>query len=241
MSDSGRARLQVRRNDEIYAVDGGWFRARWHFSFDRYWDPEHMGIGTLRVFNHDTLVPGAIWPMHPHRDVEGITYVLKGEFEHADSLGNGGVLLPGGVQRMRLGSGAEHSERNHSPTEEMQFIQMWILPDTPGLKPDVQQRQHTLEDRKNRLLQILRPEGTAEDGLDVHQDARMYVACLDEGVSVAHAFRDGHVGYLYVIQGRLDANGNAMQSGDAAYIRSAGALDLQATGTSELLLVDTIA
>src|ERR671914_1336805 len=113
------APLRVRRDPEIYAADGGWFRARWHFSFDQYYDPEQMGIGTLRVFNHDTLAPGAVWPMHPHRDIEGITYVVAGHFEHADSLGNDGVLLPGGVQRMRLGSGAQHSEGNHSPSDEM--------------------------------------------------------------------------------------------------------------------------
>ena len=96
-----------------------------------------MGIGTLRVFNHDTLMPGAVWPMHPHRDIEGITYVVAGHFEHADSLGKGGVLEPGGVQRMRLGRGAEHSERNHSRTEPMQFLQLWIVPARRGLEPSV--------------------------------------------------------------------------------------------------------
>ena len=119
-----------------------------------------MGIGTLRVFNHDTLAPGAVWPMHPHRDVEGITYVVAGHFEHADSIGGGGVLEAGGVQRMTLGSGAQHSERNHSQTEEMQFLQLWILPERRGLKPEVAQRQHTTEDRHNRYLRIIRPMGT---------------------------------------------------------------------------------
>ena len=142
------APLRIRRDSEIYATDGGWFRARWHFSFDQYHDPENMGIGTLRVFNHDTLVPGATWPMHPHRDVEGITYVPKGQFEHAGSLGNGGVIEAGGVQRMTLGSGTLHSERNGSKTEPMRFLQFWILPDTAGLKPSLEQRQFTREDRR---------------------------------------------------------------------------------------------
>ena len=238
MSD---ARLELRRHDDIYAIDGGWFRARWHFSFDQYYDPEHMGIGTLRVFNHDTLVPGAIWPMHPHRDIEGITYVVKGEFEHADSLGNGGVLLPGGVQRMRLGSGAQHSERNHSPDHEMQFIQMWILPDTQGLSPDIQQHQFNEEDRTDRLLQILHPAGTNENGLDVHQEARMYVARLSAGVEVAHEFPVGHVGYLYLLQGRMVVNGAEMRSGDASYVRTDGAVLIQARSTCEAILVDTTA
>ncbi|MBI4320196.1 MAG: pirin family protein, partial [Chloroflexi bacterium] len=131
------APLQIRRDAEIYAASGGWFQARWHFSFDRYYDPSNMGIGKLRVFNHDTLVPGAIWPAHPHQDVEGITYVVSGTFEHADSLGNGGVLPAGSAQRMTLGSGAWHSERNHSKIEPMQFIQMWITPSRRGITPSV--------------------------------------------------------------------------------------------------------
>ncbi|MDQ6714452.1 MAG: pirin family protein, partial [Candidatus Dormibacteraeota bacterium] len=127
--------LQVRRDREIHREEGGWFQARWHFSFDRYRDPRQMGVGPLRVFNHDRLAPGAIWPMHPHADVEGITYVWKGTFGHADSLGNDGILHPGGVQLMTLGSGAEHSEQNGSKTEPMEFLQLWILPDTPSLPP----------------------------------------------------------------------------------------------------------
>lgn len=134
------ALIEIRRDSEIYAIDGGWFQARWHFSFDQYFDPQNMGIGTLRVFNHDTLVPGAVWPMHPHRDIEGITYVVAGTFEHADSAGNGGVLPPGAVQRVTLGSGMMHSERNHSKTEPMQFIQMWIIPEQRGLPPSIEQR-----------------------------------------------------------------------------------------------------
>ncbi len=233
------AQIAIRRDREIYAADGSWFRARWHFSFDRYYDPENMGVGKLRVFNHDTLVPGAIWPMHPHRDVEGITYVVAGQFEHADSLGNGGVLLPGGVQRMTLGSGALHSERNHSKTEPMQFIQMWIMPDRRGLPPSVQQRQHTEKDRHNKLLQILRPDGTEGTGVEVHQDASMYVSRLDPGVTVEHEFGGGRGGYLYLIEGDVELDGERMTSGDAAKITAAGLLRILGRATSELILVDT--
>ena len=116
--------LTVRRDQEIHREDGGWFRAAWHFSFDRYRDPDQMGVGPLRVFNHDQLAPGAVWPMHPHADVEGITYVCKGTFRHADSLGNDGILRPGGIQLMTLGSGADHSEQNGSQTEPMEFLQL---------------------------------------------------------------------------------------------------------------------
>ena len=233
------APIQVRRDREIYAKDGGWFRARWHFSFDDYYDQANMGIGTLRVFNHDTLVAGAVWPMHPHRDVEGITYVVAGEFEHADSLGNDGVLLPGGVQRMTLGSGAYHSERNHSKTEEMQFIQMWIMPSERGLPPSVEQRQYSEKDRHNRLLRILRPEGSDGEGVSVHRDVSMYVSQLEPGVSVEHQFGERRGGYLYLISGEADVNGGPMRAGDAAYVRGTGSLSAIATGLSELLIVDT--
>ena len=238
--DGGRlAPLVVRRDAEIYGIDGGWFQARWHFSFDRYHDPQHMGIGTLRVFNHDTLVPGAVWPMHPHRDVEGITYVVAGEFEHADSLGNDGVLRPGGIQRMRLGRGAEHSERNHSQTEPMQFLQLWILPAQRGLQPRNDQRQYTARDRHNRLLRVIRPQSDAGDEIDVAQDASIYVARLDPGVAVEQTLAVGHGGYLYLIEGGVDLNGERLMTGDAAYLTGDGLVRIRAEARSELLLVDT--
>lgn len=232
------APIEIRRDSEIYSIDGGWFRARWHFSFDRYHDPENMGIGQMRVFNHDTLVAGAVWPMHPHRDVEGITYVVAGEFEHADSMGNGGVLLPGGVQRMTLGSEAYHSERNHSQTEEMQFIQMWIMPAERGLPPSNEQKQYTEADRANRLLRILKPEGSDGEGVPVHQDASMYVARLEPDVPVSHDFGEGRMGYFYLISGAAAVNGELLAAGDAAKVLGAGALTMTAREASELLLVD---
>jgi quercetin 2,3-dioxygenase len=234
------APVTVRRDRDIYAADGGWFRARWHFSFDEYHDPQNMGVGKLRVFNHDTLAAGAVWPMHPHTDVEGITYVLAGVFEHADSLGNDGVLLPGAVQRMRLGSGALHSERNHSQSEPMQFIQLWILPSHRGLQPGVEQVQYGLEDRHNRLLRIVRPEGEPGTGVTAYQDASVYVSRLDPGVGVEHVLPDRHGGYLYLIVGEIALNGERLATGDAAKILGRGALDVQAHAASELILVDTV-
>ena len=234
------APLNVRRDAEIYETDGGWFHARWHFSFDQYHDIDNMGIGTLRVFNHDTLVPGATWPMHPHRDVEGITYVPQGNFEHADSLGNGGVLPAGSVQRMTLGSGALHSESNHSQTEPVEFIQMWIMPAQRGLPPSVEQRVHTTGDRHNRLLRILRPDGVEGDtGVTVHQDVSMFVARLDPGVSVEHTFGAGRGGYFYLIEGEIELNGERLTTGDAAKVLGGGLLRIEAKATSELIFVDT--
>ena len=228
--------LEIRRDREIHHEDGGWFRARWHFSFDHYRDPKHMGVGPLRVFNHDRLEPGAVWPMHPHADVEGITYVWKGTFKHADSLGNNGTLRPGGIQLMTLGSGALHSEQNGSESEPMEFIQLWILPDTAGLAPAVQQRQFTKEERTNRLLKVI---GPPDQGLvTVHQNASIYVSALTGGAELSHELAEGRDGYLYLIEGGLRLGDHDLQSGDAVIITDAGSVRLRAGADSELLLVD---
>jgi len=228
--------LEVRRDREIHKEEGGWFVARWHFSFDRYRDPRQMGVGPLRVFNHDRLAPGAVWPMHPHADVEGITYVWKGTFRHADSLGNDGILHSGDVQLMTLGSGAEHSEQNGSKTEPMEFIQLWILPQAPSLPPSLQQRHFTVEDRTDRLLKVIGP--VASDPVRVHQDATVYVGRLSPGTVVAHDFGPGRGGYLYLIEGRAKVGTEELATGDAAKIKDEAALRIEAKDVSELLLVD---
>ncbi|MBW3563069.1 MAG: pirin family protein, partial [Actinobacteria bacterium] len=190
--------LTIRRSADIHEEDGGWFNARWHFSFAGYRDPDQMGVGALRVFNDDRLIPGADWPMHPHRDIESLTYVVEGRFGHADSLGNGGTLEPGAAQVMRFSSrGALHSERNASDDEPMRFIQFWILPGEEDLESSVQQRQFSTEDRTDRWLQIMGPQG--EDGLDLAQDARALVSRLTPGNHLEHTFGEGRAGYVYVI------------------------------------------
>lgn len=228
--------IDMRRDSEIYRKEGGWFTARWHFSFDEYYDPENMGFGTLRVFNDDRLAPGAIWPMHPHRDVEGLTYVLEGTFEHADSLGNGGRLPPGSVQRMTLGSGAFHSERNGAADEPMRFIQMWIMPRERGLPPSVEQKVFTQADRTDRLLKVISGDGDGGSVL-VHQDAAVYVSRLEAG-RLEHEFADGFGGYLYLIDGELAVNGESLSTGDGARVYDERRLTIESRRPSELVLVE---
>jgi redox-sensitive bicupin YhaK (pirin superfamily) len=228
--------LEIRRDREIHKEEGGWFAARWHFSFDHYRDPRQMGVGPLRVFNHDRLIPGATWPMHPHADVEGITYVWRGTFRHADSLGNDGTLQPGGVQLMTLGSGALHSEQNGSTTEPMEFLQLWILPATPSLSPALQQHQFTAEDRHNRLLKVIGPGD--DDPIKLHQDAGVSVASIGSQVELRHPFAAGRAGYLYLIEGGLRVNGTSMAAGDAVKIFDEAELMIIAEHPSELILVE---
>ena len=259
----------IRRDSEIHDVSGGWFRARWHFSFDDYNDPENDSFGAMRVFNDDRLIPGAVWPLHPHRDVEGLTYVVEGLFGHEDNVGGAfGPLPAGSVQRMTLGSGAWHSEQNASKTEGMRFIQIWILPDTAGLEPAVEQRVITVDDRRNKLLRAFAPvkeigetpvergdtdesdpiEAVAELWLGaerpvgINQDASVYISSLDPKNSVDHELGDGRGAYLYVIAGRitLESGGSAdeLSTGDAAKITDSGSLTIKAEEASEMILVD---
>jgi redox-sensitive bicupin YhaK (pirin superfamily) len=231
--------IQVRRDPEIYEKRGGWFRARWHFSFDEYSDPEWTSFGSLRVFNDDRLVPGAAWPMHPHRDIEGLTYVVEGMFRHADDLGRDEelqVLPAGSVQRMTLGSGAWHSEQNASETEPMRFIQMWIMPRERGLPPSVEQKVFTKEDRRGRLLKAISGEGG--DAVLVHQGANVYVSSLEPGERVEHAFEPATGAYLYVIEGAIRLNDEKLGTGDAAKIWDEAKLTIEADQPTELIMVE---
>lgn len=229
--------ITVRRDSEIHDVEGGWFRARWHFSFDDYSDPENDSFGAMRVFNDDRLVPGAVWPLHPHRDVEGLTFVVEGLFGHEDNVGGSfGPLPAGSVQRMTLGSGALHSERNASADEPMRFIQIWILPDTPSLPPGVEQRVFTTEDRTNRLLRVIGPEGG--DVVKVHQDASVLVARLEAGTRVTHSLGTGRGVYSYVIEGRSKMDDVELATGDAAKVTDQGELTIDAADRTELIMVD---
>lgn len=229
--------LKVRRADEIYEKEGGWFNARWHFSFDDYRDPEYDHIGPLRVFNDDRLIAGAIWPMHPHRDVEGLTYVVEGSFGHEDNVGGDyGPLPAGSVQRMTLGSGALHSEQNASETEPMRFIQIWILPTEGGLQPGVEQKIFSTEDRTNRLLEALSSEGG--EAVKINGDARVFISRLEAGNTVEHTFAEGRAGYLYAISGNLDIDGTSLMTGDAVTITDEPSISLTANEDTELIMVD---
>ena len=229
--------IRIRRDGEIHDVDGGWFRARWHFSFDDYRDPENDAFGAMRVFNDDRLVPGAVWPLHPHRDVEGLTYVVEGTFGHEDNVGGAfGPLPAGSVQRMTLGSGALHSELNASKSEPMRFIQIWILPDTGGLAPAVEQRAFTKHDRSNRLLKVIGPEGG--EVVKVHQDASVHVASLDASVEVTHQLGPGRGAYIYLIDGEATFDSERVTTGDAAKVTDQPAVTIRAAAPSELILVD---
>ena len=230
--------IEIRRAKEIHHEDGGWFDARWHFSFGGYRDPEQMGVGALRVFNDDRIIAGADWPMHPHQDIESLTYVAEGHFLHADSLGNNGRLEAGAAQVMSFsGRGDLHSERNGSDTEPMRFIQFWILPSSP-VATSVQQQQYRMADRTDRWLQVMGPAG--EEGLDLAQDARALVSRLSPDSALTYQWPAGRGGYLYVIDGEMTTGNDGLDAGDALKIFGPDQVELRTDTSAELILIDTV-
>jgi redox-sensitive bicupin YhaK (pirin superfamily) len=240
---TAKPRIVVRKPESIYQISGeivnGTFHGRWHFSFGDYYDPEFERFGTLRVFNDDTLSPGAVWPLHPHRDNEVVTYCAGGEFRHADERGKGGVLKKGWVQHTTVGTGMWHSEINNKKDEPMRFIQMWFIPSERDLAPSVEQKAVEKKGRTNRLLPLVSNE--VEDALRIHSDARVYSCFLQAGHSVEHSLKEGRGVYAYVLEGDpVDVSGNRVPVLGAAQIIGAMDIRISADGDAELLLIDVL-
>lgn len=236
-----RPRIIVREPKSIYQIRGeivnGTFHGRWHFSFGEHYDPDHMQFGSLRVFNDDTLTSGAVWPLHPHHDIEVVTYCAEGEFRHADQRGKGGVLKKGWVQHTTVGRGMWHSEINNRPDVPMRFIQMWFIPSESSLTPSVEQKMVEKRERTNRLLPLISNEH--ENALPIRSDARVYSSFLERGHSVRHSLKGERGAYVYVLEGNIiKVNGSRIPVLGAA--QATGAMDLliSADDDAELLLVD---
>ena len=227
--------IEIRQEKDIFHIDGDWFRGRWHFSFDQYYDPENNSFGALRVFNVDTLIPGAVWPMHPHSNIEVITYCLDGEFQHADNLGNDGILYPGDIQHTTVGRGMSHSEINHSETKPMTFLQIWIFPREHDLTPSVEQLKVRREDRLNRFLKLV--SNSDPKALPIQQDAEFFVSALEPGKIISHGLEHGYGAYFYVISGEVLLNGHLLSHGDAAKIVKETFIEVAGKKDSELAMV----
>ena len=207
---------KIAANDR-YHLEADWLSAYWLFSFDRYYDPNNMAFGALRVFNHDTIQGGAGFPTHSHREMEIVTYVLEGQLAHKDSTGGIGFINPGEVQRMTAGTGIAHSEFNASETATTKLLQMWVMPEREGLTPSYEQKQFSIEERTGKLLPIASGQdfpGTVK----VHQDVTFYVSRMNEGEALTHALDESRKAFIYVIEGALKINGEAFNSGDQARV-----------------------
>src|SRR5574340_472004 len=172
--------MTLRRANERGHADHGWLNSYHTFSFANYYDPRWMGFRDLRVINDDLVMPGMGFPTHPHRDMEIITYILSGKLEHKDSLGTGSVILPGDGQRMTAGRGIRHSEYNPSDSETAHLLQIWILPEKPGLEPSYEQKSFPEAEKRGKLRLIASRDG-AEGSVRINQDAKLYVSRLAPG------------------------------------------------------------
>jgi redox-sensitive bicupin YhaK (pirin superfamily) len=229
--------IKVIKSRDRFHANHGWLDTRWHFSFDSYYDPENMNWGALRVFNDDVIQPAQGFGMHPHRDMEIVTYVLEGELEHQDSTGNRGVVHPGEVQVMSAGTGILHSEYNHSQKDPMHLLQVWILPRTKRRMPRWEQRQFSQQERSGRLLPVV-SSGDIAETLAIDQDAQIYVSKLTAGEEVTHESHAGRKAYLFVIAGEVSVNGTPLAAGDQGRIADEPELKIQAQKDAELILLD---
>lgn len=229
--------ITIRRANERGVAEFDWLNSRHSFSFGHYYDPKHMGFGPLRVINEDRVVPGEGFPTHGHRDMEIISYVLEGALEHKDSIGTGSVIRPGDVQRMSAGTGISHSEYNHSSTEPVHFLQIWIVPAARGLRPGYEQRHFPRDERSGNLRLIASPDGQA-GSVTVHQDVRLYSTLLDGDQRVELDLAAGRTAWVQVARGEVTVNGQRLTAGDGAAIDGESDIVLNGARAAEVLVFD---
>lgn len=226
--------IQIRHREERGHFDHGWLDTYHTFSFDRYYDPQHMGFRALRVINEDRVAPAQGFGTHPHRDMEIITYILEGALEHKDSMGTGSIIRPGEVQRMSAGTGITHSEFNPSKSEAVHLLQIWILPEATGIKPSYEQKQIHRNEMKGKLRLIASRE-PAGDAVKIHQNARLFATALN-AETVKYPMEPGRYAWIQVARGSMTVNGSALQAGDGIAISDESQLTL--SGNGEALLFD---
>src|SRR5262245_31257169 len=229
--------FRIHRADQRGQTQLGWLDSRHSFSFGDYLDPGHMGYRSLRVINDDRVAPGAGFPMHPHRDMEILTWVLEGKLEHRDSLGSGSVVGAGEIQRMTAGRGIRHSEFNPSADEPVRLLQIWLHPDRKGLDPSYEQRAYADDELRDRLALVASPDGRG-DSVRLNQDALLHVARLSAGKSLDVPLTPGRRYWLQIATGSVRANGSALGEGDAVAVEDEPRLRLIADSASEVLLFD---
>jgi hypothetical protein len=229
--------INIRHSEERGGGDFGWLKTQHSFSFDTYHDPRFMGFRSLRVINEDWVQAGHGFPMHPHRDMEIITYVLDGALEHKDSMGNGSAIRPGDGQRMSAGTGVRHSEANSSKTDAAHLLQIWILPDRRGHEPGYEQKAFPEAEKRGKLRLIASPDGT-DGSVTIHQDAKLYVSLLQPGQEVEHELGKGRYAWLQVAKGAVELNGQSLNQGDGAAVSDEQRLTVKGTADAEVLLFD---
>ena len=229
--------IEVLAAGDRFHTDIGWLNSRHTFSFGDHYDPERAGFRALRVINDDRVAGGQGFGKHPHRDMEIISYVLEGALAHEDSTGTGAVIKPGDVQRMSAGSGVVHSEHNASKTDEVHFLQIWIIPEKAGIKPSYEQKAFPASERQGKLRLVASRDGR-DGSVTIHQDAALYLALLEKGNRTTYEPPPGRHAWVHVARGEIELNGKRLREGDGAAVSDEKRLEIAGQGTSEILIFD---
>lgn len=230
--------MYIRKSeDRGYAEFGGWLKSFHTFSFSDYYDPKFMGYRDLRVINQDWIAKSSGFPLHPHRDMEIITYVLSGEVAHKDSLGNSGHIKAGEIQVMHAGTGIRHSEFNPSSKEDLRLFQIWLLPDVVGAEPGYTQQSFTREEKLN-ALRLLASKSGRQGSQKINQDVDLYASVLEQGHELEFALREGRGIWLQLAEGELEVNGRRVSSGDGLVIEKESKIKIKGIQETEFLLFD---
>jgi len=232
--------ITLRKSQDRGYADHGWLKSYHSFSFAGYYDRQHMGWGNLRVINEDRIAPGTGFGQHSHRDMEIISYVLTGELAHQDSMGNVKGIPPGDVQRMSAGSGVTHSEFNHAKDQTTHFLQIWIEPNVLGIQPGYEQKTIPVQQKSGALRLVASPDG-AQDSVVIHADASVYAGLFDGEQTAELALDPARKGYVHLISGTLDVNGQKLGSGDAVLLNNEDRIKLSNGNQAEVLVFDLTA
>jgi quercetin 2,3-dioxygenase len=232
--------LVIRRSEDRGAANFGWLDSKHTFSFGHYYDPEHMGVGPLRVINEDRVKPGAGFDTHGHSNMEIISYVIDGALEHRDSIGTGSVIRPGEVQRMSAGTGIRHSEFNPSKTDPVHFLQIWIQPESKGLEPSYQQKAYADAEKRGKLRLVASRDGR-EGSLIIHQDVNLFAGRFGPGETARLQLRHGRGAWVQVARGEVEVNGARLKAGDGATVTDVDSVEIAGRDGGEVLVFDMAA
>ena len=228
--------MTIRKANELGHADHGWLNSYHTFSFADYHDPQWMGFRDLRVINDDTVAAGAGFGRHPHRDMEIISYVLEGELEHQDSMGNGRIIKPGEFKYIAAGTGVVHSEYNPSKQAPVHFLQIWIQPDQSGAKPAYGEK--SCANAAPGRLHLIASKAGREDSLRINQDADLWLAKFSDGQTVTHELKPKRHAWVHVAEGKVTLNGQPLNAGDAAAVSGESKLELAGKGNAQVLVFD---
>lgn len=232
--------LTLRKSQDRGYADHGWLKSYHSFSFAGYYDPAHMGWGNLRVINEDRIDAGTGFGKHSHRDMEIISYVLSGELAHQDSMGNVTGIPPGDVQRMSAGRGVTHSEFNHAKDQVTHFLQIWIEPSIAGIPPSYEQKTIPVDQKRGVLRLVASPDG-ARDSVTIHADASLYSGLFDGDERAELSIDPTRKGYVHLVRGVLEVNGQRISAGDAILLESESRIALSNGSDAEVLVFDLAA